>query len=73
MRAPPQPTRICSENFKHQGTRSQGTQTGTTRAVPAHVTCENVARDTFPAASKAISVTEQEGRLNTDPYSFISS
>ena len=73
MRAPPEPTHISSEKIKHQGTRSQGTQSGTTGAVSAHVTCKNVARNTFPAAPKTISAKEREGGLDTDPHPFISS
>ena len=73
MHAPPEPTRIFSEKIKHQGTRSQGAHSGTTGATSAHVTYENVARDMFPAAPKAISVKEQEGGADTDPYFFISS
>ena len=70
---PPEPTRITSEKVKHQGTRSQGIHNGTTGAASAHLTCENVVREAFPAAPKAISVKEREGGLDTDPYSFISS
>ena len=73
MHAPPEPTRISSEKVEHQGTRSRGAHSGTTGATSAHITCENVARGTFPAAPKAISVKEREGGLDTDPYSFISS
>ena len=73
IRAPLEPTCISSENMKHHGTRSQGTHSGNTRATSAHVTCENVARDTFPAALKAIRVREREGGLHTHPYFFISS
>ena len=73
MRAPPEPTRISCKKVKHQGTRSQGAHSGTTGATSAHVTCEDVARDTFPAAPRAISVKEREGGLNSDPNSFISS
>ena len=39
-------------------------------AVSAHVTCENDARDSFPAAQKADSVKGREGGLGTDQYSF---
>ena len=73
MRAPPVPTSISSENVKHQGTRSQGTHNGTAGPASAHVICENVARDTFPAAPNAISVKKRGGGLDTDPYYFISS
>ena len=38
-------------------------------AVSAHVTCENGARDTFPAAQNVDSVKGQEKGLNTDQYS----
>ena len=72
MRAPPEPTRISPEKVKNRGTRSQGTHSGSTGAASAHVTCENVARDTYSAAPKAISVKEREGVLDTDPYSFFS-
>ena len=73
MNMPPEPTRITSEKVKYQGTRSQGTHDSTTGAASAHVTCENVVRDTFLAALKAISLKEREGGLDTDQYSFISS
>ena len=73
MRAPPEPTRISSGKVKHRGTRSQGTNSNRTGAAWAHATCQNVARDTYSAAPKAISVKEREGVLDTDPYSFISS
>ena len=56
MHEPPEPTRITAEKVIHEGTRSQGAHSGTTGATPAHVTCENVVRGTFPAAPKAISV-----------------
>ena len=36
----------------------------------AHVTWENGARDTFPAAQKVNSVKGREGGLNTDQYSL---
>ena len=61
MHAPPEPTRRTSEKVLHPGTRSQGAHSGTTAATSAHVTCENVARGTFPAAPKAISVKERVG------------
>ena len=73
MHAPLEPGRISSERVKHQGTRSQSAHSGTTEATSAHVTCENVARGTFLAAQRAISVKEREGGLDTDPYSFIPS
>ena len=73
IRAPLEPTRTSSEKVNQEGTRSQGTHNGTTGATSAHVTCENVARDMFPAALRPISVKELEGGLDTDPYSFISS
>ena len=50
----------------HQGARSLGAHSGTTGATSAHVTCENIARGTFPAARKAISVKEREGGRDTD-------
>ena len=56
MNVPPEPTRIIFEIVIHQGARSQGAHSGTTGATSAHVTCENVARGTFPAAPKTISV-----------------
>ena len=70
MHAPREPTHIFSEKVKHQGTRSQAAHSGTTGATSAHVTYENVARGTFPAALKAISVKERGGRPDTDPCSF---
>ena len=73
MHAPTEPTRIFSKKVKHQGTRSQGAHSGTTGATSAHVTYENIARDTFPAAPKAMSVTEREGVPDTDLSSFFSS
>ena len=51
---------MTTEKVIHQGTRSQGAYCGTTGATSAHVTCENVARDTLPAAPKAISIKERE-------------
>ena len=39
-------------------------------AVLTHVTCENGAGDTFPAAKKVNSVKERDGGFNTDQYSF---
>ena len=61
MNVPPEPTRITCEKVIQQGTRSQGAHGGTTGATSAHVTAENVARGTFPAAPKAIGVKEREG------------
>ena len=40
------------------------------RAVSAHVTCENCARDTFRAAKKVNSVKGREGRFHTNQSSF---
>ena len=60
MNVPPAPTRTTSEKVIYQGTRLQGADSGTTGATSAHVTCENVARGTFPAVPKAISVKERE-------------
>ena len=39
-------------------------------AVSAYLTCENGARDTFPAGHKVNSVKGREAGLNTDQYSF---
>ena len=66
MQAPPESTHTSSEKVMHQGTRSQGAHSGTTGATSAHVTCENVARGTFSAAPKALSVQEREGGPDTD-------
>ena len=71
LHAPPEPTSISSEKVIQQGTRSQGTNCGITGADLAHLTCENVARGTFPAAPKAFSVKEREGGLDTDLYFFL--
>ena len=63
---PTEPTRMTSEEAIHQGARSQGAPSGTTGATSAHVTCETVARGTFFAAPKAMSVKEREGGPDTD-------
>ena len=57
---------MTSAEVMHQGTRSQGAHSGTTGATSAHVTCENVASGTFPAAPKAISLKDRERGPGTD-------
>ena len=56
---------MTSVKVIHQGTRSHGAHIGTTGATLAQVTRENVSRNTFPAAPKAISVNEREGGRDT--------
>ena len=66
MNVQPEPSRMTSQKVIHQSTRSQGAHSGTTGAISAHITCENVARDTFPTAPKAIRIKEREEGPDTD-------
>ena len=69
--APLELTRTSSEKVKRQGTRSRDSHNGAAGAASAHVTCDNGARDTLPAAQNANSVKERERGVDTDQHSFL--